>query len=57
MFSYIIPSNIPINDNISLNWMGVPDINKIIKAFDKCGDVDSLNSHSKAFTSNLKCLE
>jgi hypothetical protein len=37
--------------------MGVPDINKIIKAFDKLDDVDILNLHSKAFTSNLKCLE
>ena len=57
MVSYINPSNKVINDNISFNSMGVPDINKIIKAFDKLDDVDILNLHSKAFTSNLKCLE
>ena len=37
--------------------MDLSDINKIIKAFDKLGDVDILNIQSKAFTSNLKCLE
>ncbi len=51
------PSNKLISDNISLNSMGVTDINKIIKAFDEWGDVDILNIQSKAFTSNLKCLE
>ncbi len=51
------PSNKLISDNITLNSMGVSDINKIIKTFDEWGDVDSLNSQSKAFTSNLKCLE
>ena len=51
------PSNKLISDNISLNSMGLSDINKIIKAFDKLGDVDSLGSQSKAFTSNLKSSE
>ena len=37
--------------------MKMTDINDIIKAFDKLGDVDSLGSQSKAFTSNLKRSE
>ena len=51
------PSNKPINDYIYINSMKIPDINDIIKAFDELGDVDSLSSQSKAFTSNLKYLE
>ena len=51
------PTNKPINDYISINSMKMTDINDIIKAFDKLGDVDSLGSQSKAFTSNLTCLE
>ena len=51
------PSNKPINDYIYINSMKIPDINDIIKAFDESSDVDSLSSQSKAFTSNLKCLE
>ena len=51
------PSNEPINDHIYINSMKLPDINDIIKAFDDSGDVDSLSSQSKAFTSNIKCIE
>ena len=51
------PSNEPINDHIYINSMKIPDINDILKAFDDSGDVDSLSSQSKAFTSNIKCIE